>query len=126
MTYFPNDFVLSQRQANDSINEHLPQVISNCTDALKLALCRSFYPECPQFGNASSVCSSSCGKALECAGLDTAWNNSYTLQCGVYPNENASSVNNTCGYDAGGKVDCICLIFVYVYRGLYLHLFILM
>ena len=101
-TYFPNDFMPSQQQANDLIMEHLPQITSNCTEAEQLALCRSMYPECPRFGPVR-VCSSSCLEALACAGVNS---NSSTLQCDVYPDHSSSSdPGNSCGFDAGGMLD---------------------
>ncbi len=93
-TYFSNDLGLSQQQANDLLVEHLTQIISNCSDAQQVALCRSIYPACPRFSS-DRVCSSACKDALECAGLT----GNSSLQCDVYPNQILTSgEDNSCGF----------------------------
>ncbi|XP_038052116.1 uncharacterized protein LOC119724889 isoform X2 [Patiria miniata] len=90
-TYFPNDFA-----ANNSINEYLPQLTTNCTDSERLALCMAFFPECPRFGSQRRVCASLCSRALECVGLDT---DSTPLHCDVYPDQGVLSTSDGCLYD---------------------------
>ncbi|XP_038052119.1 uncharacterized protein LOC119724891 [Patiria miniata] len=96
MTFFPNDFVVSHQQANDSITEYLPQLTTNCTESERLALCMSFFPECPQFGAQRRVCASFCLEALECIGLEDG---ATALQCGVYPDRGVLSTPEGCNYD---------------------------
>ncbi|XP_022083316.1 uncharacterized protein LOC110975282, partial [Acanthaster planci] len=96
-TYFPNDFVSSHRQANDFIAQHLPQLTANCTDSERLALCMSFFPECPQFGSDRRVCSTLCSRALKCVGVDTD-SNTTSLSCEVYPDRGLLSTSDGCFY----------------------------
>ncbi|XP_022083511.1 uncharacterized protein LOC110975370 isoform X2 [Acanthaster planci] len=98
-TYFPNDFVKSHRQANDLITQHLPQLTVNCTDSERLALCMSFFPECPQFGSDRRVCATLCTRALECVGLDRN-SNTTTLPCDVYPDRGVLSTSDGCFYNS--------------------------
>ncbi|XP_038077281.1 uncharacterized protein LOC119745130 [Patiria miniata] len=90
-TYFPNDLA-----TNNSINEYLSQLTTNCTDSERLALCMALFPECPRFGSQRRVCASLCSRALECVGMDT---DSTPLHCDMYPDRGVLSTSDGCLYD---------------------------